>query len=160
MTCKTRVFNILKWLGLMIDTFVNSVFFFIPVLPLSTRLLLDFRDIDPDTLSINEIMTIRQYVIVSGWVTIGAFFGFFFGCLGSFTPKDVFNQNLDNPVSVIIEQRKNNKCCICLSNFHSDDSVYVSRCAHVFHSGCIISWQRYSSKCPLCKNLLGDRLTF
>ncbi|KAJ9540252.1 hypothetical protein OSB04_026758 [Centaurea solstitialis] len=52
-------------------------------------------------------------------------------------------------------------CSICLAEFRDHDSVsQLSRCRHVFHSGCIEGWlDRGQFTCPLCRsNLLAKRV--
>ena len=46
------------------------------------------------------------------------------------------------------------KCCICLSDFKSDDNVSVLNCKHLFHNDCIVEWSMYKINCPVCRENL------
>jgi hypothetical protein len=43
------------------------------------------------------------------------------------------------------------KCCICLAEFNSEDSVSILKCKHVFHYDCITEWSTYKINCPVCR---------
>ncbi|KAM6589201.1 hypothetical protein CsatA_011806 [Cannabis sativa] len=66
---------------------------------------------------------------------------------------DNVNQN------VIKEERKEDKCVICLESLFKidDDStigqvvVESKQCNHVFHQTCITNWTRVHKTCPICR---------
>ncbi|KAK9286868.1 hypothetical protein L1049_015274 [Liquidambar formosana] len=52
--------------------------------------------------------------------------------------------------------RVDEMCSVCLVEFEREDVVsQLSRCGHVFHTGCIEGWlHRNHFTCPLCRSFL------
>uniref|UniRef100_A0A0D9XD79 RING-type E3 ubiquitin transferase n=1 Tax=Leersia perrieri TaxID=77586 RepID=A0A0D9XD79_9ORYZ len=49
-------------------------------------------------------------------------------------------------------------CAVCLCEFAGDDRLrLLPLCGHAFHAGCIDTWLRSSSTCPLCRAALSPR---
>ena len=147
----TRIANIGKWLGLMIE---SIVFICVPseiMLPMSTHLIMNTSDIDLDSLSFRERSEVSNYVILTGLASISAFLGFGFGLLGKVAPIDVFNKDGDNPLNIIIHRRRKNNCSICLENFKLSQDIHVTKCGHPFHAKCFHKWSRVSDTCPTCR---------
>lgn len=46
-------------------------------------------------------------------------------------------------------------CCICYSDFNSDDTIIELKCLHIYHISCIIQWLINNKDCPYCKTKLG-----
>ena len=42
-------------------------------------------------------------------------------------------------------------CCICLMDFKLEEELSMLVCKHSFHSTCLVSWIKISSKCPYCR---------
>jgi hypothetical protein len=42
-------------------------------------------------------------------------------------------------------------CCVCLEPYVAGDEVKTLPCLHQFHCGCIDTWLRQSTVCPVCK---------
>lgn len=57
--------------------------------------------------------------------------------------------------TMLIDKNETDKnCCICLSDFKSDDNVSVLNCKHLFHHDCIVEWSMYKINCPVCRENL------
>ena len=157
-TVYKRLKNIGIWLLFIADTFVNTIFFFVPVLPITTGCLLSRKmqkSLKTYSLSTREIFYIKHHHITTGWACITVFLGLLFGCLGTYTPRYIFEYH-SHPFKVILQRRKNNKCCICLSQYKLDilEDVYQGKCGHVFHTVCIDQWINTNRHCPLCRCFL------
>ena len=68
------------------------------------------------------------------------------------------NHNLTFPEIVIDDVKKleenNQKCMICLDEFHSKEKVTALPCIHFFHPKCIKEWMNKKKECPICKFVL------
>ncbi|KAI8117163.1 hypothetical protein FF38_07814 [Lucilia cuprina] len=42
-------------------------------------------------------------------------------------------------------------CAICSEYFKQNDTIYSTRCGHVFHKRCLFRWLRRSLTCPQCR---------
>lgn len=144
-----RAANMLKWLVLMLESILHITIPFGTILPYSTRYLMDYELLKTIKLRKRERAEIAKHVVCSGWMSMLAFFGLFLGFFGRWGPFDVFDSNGNNPLNVIINRRKKNSCCICLSKFKLDCSVRVLKCGHCFHEACFSRWQK---SCPLCRS--------
>lgn len=59
-------------------------------------------------------------------------------------------QNLEDDLSLDIEQGLVRECSICL-NTETNNFVKISNCEHIFHHHCIIKWLEINRQCPLCR---------
>ena len=61
--------------------------------------------------------------------------------------------DVDLPYTIYsnIEDRKDDKCAICLDIFDSDSKVCLLNCGHVFHKDCIKNWVNIKNTCPTCR---------
>ncbi|XP_023641039.1 RING-H2 finger protein ATL64 [Capsella rubella] len=51
-----------------------------------------------------------------------------------------------------VESEKEEECSVCLSEFEEgEEGRLLPKCGHSFHVGCIDTWFRSSSTCPLCR---------
>ena len=48
------------------------------------------------------------------------------------------------------------KCTVCYSDFEDSEQLKMLPCFHKFHVGCIDSWLKLHSLCPICKEDLSD----
>lgn len=150
--CMTkRLANVGRWLLFWSE---SLIFIFVPsaiALPFSTCYLMDCEDFDFNTLSLNERHAVYSHVLVTGLASFSAFFAFAFGLFGKYGPADVYKRDGDNPLSIIVQQRKGNSCCICLEEFELEHDVKVLKCKHCYHSECLKKWKEKRSCCPLCR---------
>ena len=60
---------------------------------------------------------------------------------------------VDSDMSVYINQvlPVNIECCICYTEYNTDETVSSLRCKHTFHSECINTWLKSSETCPICR---------
>lgn len=145
-----RLWNMAQWAQLMIE---SVVYIFVPsdiFLPHSSRYLMDGRVLDKLKLTRLEREEVSKHVICTGFACIFTGFGALFGFFGKYTPAEVFNATGNNPINVIINRRKNERCCICLSRFKLGCDVHVLPCKHCFHKQCYEPWEQQKS-CPLCR---------
>jgi len=60
-----------------------------------------------------------------------------------------------NDLSKYVDEIKDNKideeCAICYSDFIEDKDAYKLKCKHVFHNSCINQWIKNSKTCPICR---------
>lgn len=47
-------------------------------------------------------------------------------------------------------------CVVCMCDFEEGDKVKKLICNHQFHEGCIMTWLKNNSTCPMCKASLKD----
>ena len=146
-----RLINMSKWVLLFIE---SILFVTIPsdvALPYSTRFLMDISQVNLEKLGLLERQEISNHVIIAGFVSMGVAFGLGLGLFGEFSPHDVHGREGDNLMNVIINQRKKNKCCICLEGFNLDDTVRVLKCKHCYHKKCLDKWLKDHKTCPICR---------
>ena len=43
------------------------------------------------------------------------------------------------------------ECCICFESIRFSD-MFVTKCKHMFHVGCINEWCKTKNSCPLCRS--------
>jgi len=48
------------------------------------------------------------------------------------------------------------ECCICMTDFVSNDVIVVTECEHVFHKTCCQEWLRQARTCPVCRSDIPD----
>ncbi|CAK1593676.1 unnamed protein product [Parnassius mnemosyne] len=51
-------------------------------------------------------------------------------------------------------------CTICSDLVNQAESIYVTKCGHVFHHNCLAKWIARSKSCPQCRNKVTDRCMF
>lgn len=147
----TRLKNMGQWLVLFLE---SIIFLVIPsqiVLPYSTKFLMDTRSIKLKRLRISERQAISNHVIITGFASMVALFAFGLGLFGKYSPSDIYAKDGDNPMSIILNRRKKNKCCICLEKFKLDDIVRVLECKHCYHKECLNIWLQEHHTCPICR---------
>jgi Ring finger domain len=144
----SRLLNASKWLLFMIESIVFIVVPSEVCLPFSTGLLLDPERIETDTLTTAERREVRFTIVTTGLASVFALFGWGFGSLGQFSPRDLFGNNL---LLRILEARHGSVCCICQERHSLTGVMKVLPCDHAFHPPCIDAWLRHSDSCPLCK---------
>lgn len=44
-------------------------------------------------------------------------------------------------------------CPICLTPYTADDKIVKTKCDHIFHASCLLSWKHSSPSCPLCRSV-------
>lgn len=49
-------------------------------------------------------------------------------------------------------------CAICLAGWRPAETIRITPCGHVFHSGCFDPWLQASGTCGLCRNEIGSQL--
>lgn len=55
-------------------------------------------------------------------------------------------------VDIHFEETTESMCSICWEEFKKSDKIKkVSRCNHIFHSGCLACWSKKNQTCPLCR---------
>ena len=57
-----------------------------------------------------------------------------------------------------INQKLAEKCAVCLNEFEDKEKVRDLQCKHMYHPNCIDTWLKRSSKCPVCKTDVSNRL--
>lgn len=152
MTNMGRLHNMAKWALLFIESFL---FLGIPseiAIPYSTTFLMDTKQINMKKLRSSERQAIANHVIITGFASMIALLGFGFGLFGKYTPYDVYGIDGDNPISIILNKRKKNTCCICLESFTLDDTVRVLKCKHCYHKRCLDGWIKQNKTCPICRH--------
>lgn len=155
-----RLKNTFQWCVLMGEGLIYTIFYLCTLgnvqllgYPYSTAYLIDVEAIDMNTLNYKERSEVITYVMITGWAAVITFAAMGFGLLGAYGPCDVFNKDSDNPMTVIISRRRNDKCAVCLQRFEFDQSVKMLECKHTYHKHCIDEWFIYSPKCPICRSL-------
>ena len=69
----------------------------------------------------------------------------------------IYEGHFEKGLSVTLERKNKNNfndnktCSVCYDDFTSNNLLYVVRCNHAFHKGCINSWFTSSKTCPLCR---------
>ncbi|KAG6446103.1 hypothetical protein O3G_MSEX004318 [Manduca sexta] len=51
-------------------------------------------------------------------------------------------------------------CTICSDLVNQAESIYVTKCGHIFHHHCLAQWIERSKSCPQCRNKVTDRCMF
>lgn len=51
-------------------------------------------------------------------------------------------------------------CTICSDLVNSAESIYVTKCGHIFHHHCLAQWIERSKSCPQCRNKVTDKCMF
>ncbi|KAJ8751717.1 hypothetical protein K2173_025888 [Erythroxylum novogranatense] len=51
-------------------------------------------------------------------------------------------------------------CCICLAKYVNNDELRELPCSHFFHKECVDKWLKINASCPLCKNEVGESVSF
>ncbi|XP_047997246.1 E3 ubiquitin-protein ligase TRAIP-like [Leguminivora glycinivorella] len=51
-------------------------------------------------------------------------------------------------------------CTICSDLVNPAESLYVTKCGHLFHHQCLAQWIERSKSCPQCRNKVTDRCMF
>lgn len=51
------------------------------------------------------------------------------------------------------------ECCICLSAIEAGTSSATTSCGHSFHFGCLATWSKTKSTCPLCRQAFTETET-
>ncbi|XP_063386245.1 E3 ubiquitin-protein ligase TRAIP-like [Cydia fagiglandana] len=51
-------------------------------------------------------------------------------------------------------------CTICSDLVNPAESLYVTKCGHLFHYQCLAQWIERSKSCPQCRNKVTDRCMF
>nr|XP_021187288.2 E3 ubiquitin-protein ligase TRAIP [Helicoverpa armigera] len=51
-------------------------------------------------------------------------------------------------------------CTICSDLVNQAESIYVTKCGHVFHHHCLSQWIERSKTCPQCRNKVTDKCMF
>jgi hypothetical protein len=146
-----RITNMAHWGLFMLE---SLVFVIVPsdmALPYCTHYLMDTSSVKMSKLTSREREAIWYYVITAGFAAISAFLGLGFGVFGKYSPSDVFGQDGDTPINLILEKRRKNKCCICLERFKYDEGIHKLQCGHCFHGHCMDQWRKRSKTCPLCR---------
>lgn len=49
-------------------------------------------------------------------------------------------------------QKNRADCVICIENIKYFDRVIITKCKHVFHYDCIVTWIRNMKTCPTCRS--------
>uniref|UniRef100_A0A0D9X2X0 RING-type domain-containing protein n=1 Tax=Leersia perrieri TaxID=77586 RepID=A0A0D9X2X0_9ORYZ len=56
------------------------------------------------------------------------------------------------PVLVQMEEAAAAECAVCLAEVREGETARVlPACGHAFHEGCIVTWLRVNTTCPLCR---------
>lgn len=51
-------------------------------------------------------------------------------------------------------------CTICSDLINQAESIYVTKCGHIFHHHCLAQWIERSKTCPQCRNKVTDKCMF
>lgn len=51
-------------------------------------------------------------------------------------------------------------CTICSDLINQSESIYVTKCGHIFHHHCLIQWIERSKSCPQCRNKVTEKCMF
>ncbi|WP_373691039.1 RING finger domain-containing protein [Endozoicomonas sp. ONNA2] len=57
------------------------------------------------------------------------------------------------------EYKPDDQCAICVSEFAGKKKVSVTKCAHHFHTSCLVTWLKHGDVCPVCRTPLTERAT-
>ncbi|KAI8419682.1 hypothetical protein MSG28_008372 [Choristoneura fumiferana] len=52
------------------------------------------------------------------------------------------------------------QCTICSDLVNQAESLYVTKCGHIFHHQCLAQWIERSKSCPQCRNKVTERCMF
>lgn len=56
-----------------------------------------------------------------------------------------------------LEDKKEEKCSVCMSGLEKGNDVWELPCGHIFHQDCIKTWlKEYNYKCPICRKETGE----
>ena len=58
--------------------------------------------------------------------------------------------NPETPEQLVIIQKEDTKCSICLGWYENGDDLRILPCSHHFHLGCADEWFKITATCPLC----------
>nr|QXT57803.1 E3 ubiquitin-protein ligase-like protein [Rhinella marina erythrocytic-like virus] len=61
--------------------------------------------------------------------------------------SDVYDKN--EQYLNVFEDRSDESCPVCLEKLNKD--VRETKCNHLFHRSCILTWLKHGNNCPLCK---------
>ncbi|WP_422137720.1 RING finger domain-containing protein [Endozoicomonas sp. ALC020] len=56
------------------------------------------------------------------------------------------------------EYMKEDECPVCYFSF-AEKEVSVTKCAHNFHTSCLVTWLEHGDVCPMCRTPLKERTT-
>jgi hypothetical protein len=118
--------------------------------------------IDPNKLVIADLSNkersyLKSHIIRNGFASICLFFGYVFGCLGQFSPEEVFNY--DDIVSNIINKRLRKQSKKINKRLRKESKILSNKIEELksqliikgFHEECIIEWIENHDECPICK---------
>ena len=52
----------------------------------------------------------------------------------------------------LLINKKENTCCICLTEYLNSDLILKTKCKHHYHSECLLKWFEQKINCPFCRN--------
>lgn len=169
MRMSMRLHNLAKWSLLCVE---SIAFMFIPsifrVLPYSTSFMMNLQRMTPQevkSLTWRECTEISYSICSAGFVTMVFASMFLYNAymnvvinalclvfvLTSAGPEHVFSAHASNVVTIIINKRAGNMCCICMEQFSYYSHVRVTSCNHCFHADCMARWEDHGRGCPLCR---------
>ena len=77
-------------------------------------------------------------------------------------PEEIWYQDSlsDNeiPITTVEDQKFNEPCSICLTDFKKGEEVYFLPCIHCYHILCLRKWVKSHKICPTCKFRLKNKL--
>lgn len=143
------------WAALMLE---SVVYLFVPscmAIQPSARYIVGKRLLRlAPRLSWEERSAIKWAAVGTGLSCIPAFLGLGFGMFGARKPREVFCANGNSVKTVIVQRRLRNTCPVCMCGYEYGQDVYVTKCRHCFHMGCIAPWLQRKRECPVCRHAL------
>ena len=77
-------------------------------------------------------------------------------------PEEIWYQDSlsDNeiPITTVEDQKFNEPCSICLTDFKKGEEVYFLPCIHCYHILCLRKWVKSHKTCPTCKFRIKNKL--
>lgn len=71
--------------------------------------------------------------------------------------RDIVNiKDLNKNSELIISEKLDDKCSICLEKYKEKEILRKLSCEHIFHYKCIDKWLENQYKCPICRNVLNN----